>query len=434
MSLSYIRRAVCLPVIILSLFVWLSHAVADSTDDQAGTIAQHAAIVTQALESNLEIQAARASVEAVQARLIGASLPINNPELEMDAEHTDINTFAIGINQTLDWHDKQGIQEQVVQAELASAQAQLDALQLSKTTELLLALGGITTHTEITLLAKRRSEILERFTRLAEQRHRVGDIPLAEMQLARLSLAEAVMQHAGDGAELVQVKSDFFMLSGHSLKTPIQFPKQLPTSLPEITDEEALARQHPQVMAAHLSALAIRQMIQDEDRQRRADPTIGVRAGREDDDNLLGLNFTVPLQVRNDFRSRVDSARAEALKAEQEAQQVYRNIRARLQAARERYDLIVRAWSLWLSQGRSSLQQRIELLEAQWKAGEMNTTDYLLQVHQTLDTQIAGTRLHGDLWNAWIEWINISGVLDTWLNSTLEAVNGSSAIEMSNKS
>ena len=421
MSLSYFRRLAWLPVTTFCLFVCSTSSLAAMTSAQAQTLARHAAIVAQALTANPEIQAARASLEAIQARLGGAGLPLYNPELELEAERTDINTFSVGIRQTLDWHAKQDTQERLMRAELAAAQAQLAALQLRKTAALLQALGGIRLHQEIARLSRRRSEILERFTSLAEQRHRVGDIPQAEMELARLSLAEAVMQHASFGAELIQAQSDFFRLSGRSLQSPPPFPQALPASLPGNADAVALARQHPQVLAAHLTAQAMRQGVQAEDRQRRADPTIGLRAGQEDRDNLLALSLAMPLQVRNDFRSRVDSARAQALKAEQEALQVLRSVHARLQAARERYDLIARAWSLWSSQGRSSLQLRIELLEAQWQAGEMNTTDYLLQVRQTLDTQISGTRLQGDLWNAWIEWLSASGALATWLNSTTAA-------------
>ncbi len=57
------------------------------------------------------------------------------------------------------------------------------------------------------------------------------------------------------------------------------------------------------------------------------------------------------------------------------------------------------------------------LLETLWRAGEISTTDYLLQVQQALDTQIAGIELHGDFWNAWLAWMNHSASLDNWLNT-----------------
>ncbi len=383
-------------------------------------VQQLAAIVNHALESNPEIQAAKAAVGTAHARLTGAGLPLNNPELEMEAEHTDIGTYTLGISQTIDWYNKQDAMEQAMRAELNVAQAQVTALNLVKSAELLKAIGGIATHHEIATLSRRRTGILERFSQLAEKRHAAGDIPQVELELARLSLTEAVMLHAGTGSELIQVKSDYFSLSGQTLDDKIQLPDQLPASLSSTLNEETLVRNHPQVQVAQLMMQASRQHIHAVDQERKADPTFSLRAGREESENLLALTFSIPLQVRNDFQSSVNAAQAEALSAEQEAQQTYRNLLTRLRSARERYLLVADAWSLWVSHGRTSLHQRIDLLEALWQAGEMSTTDYLLQVQQTLDTQIAGVRLQGDLWSTWVDWLSASGTLDTWLSKALE--------------
>ncbi len=414
---------------ILTLTAWTPLALSKAKSSPDKDVQQLAAIVNRALETNPEIQAAQAAVDAAQARLIGAALPLNNPELELEAERTDISTYTLGIRQTIDWHDKQSAFEHAAQAELTSARSGVAALRLTKATELLDAIGRIAVHHEITTLSKRRTEILDRFAKLAKQRHAAGDISQAELGLARLSLAEAVMQHAGNGAELIQAKSDFFSISGQKLDGGIKFPDQLPATLPRAKDEEALAQNHPQVQAAHQMARAARQQIHAVDQERKADPTFGLAAGREDQENLVALSFSIPLQVRNNFRSNVDAAQAEALQVEQQALQTYRNLLARLQGAQERYQLIARAWFLWISEGRVSLRKHIGLLETLWKAGEINTTDYLYQVQQTLDTQIAGVELHGNLWGAWIEWLSASGTLNKWLNETTAVVHESTDYE-----
>jgi outer membrane protein, heavy metal efflux system len=417
MSFSICMRA-GLFACILTLSAWTPPALSKAKSPHNEGVQRLAAIVNRALATSPEIQAAQATVDAAQARLAGAGLPLNNPELELEAERTDISTYSLGISQAIDWHDKQSAFEQAAQAKLTSARAGVTALRLTKTTELLSTIGRIAVHHEVTTLSKRRTEILDRFAKLAKQRHAAGDISQAELGLARLSLAEAVMQHAGNGAELIRAKSDFFSVSGQKLDGGIKFPDQLPATLPRTQDEEALAQNHPQVQAAHQMALAARQQIHAVDQERKADPTFGLAAGREDRENLVALSFSIPLQVRNNFRSNVDAAQAEALQSEKEAQQTYQNVLARLKGAHEGYNLVARAWALWLSQGQASLQQRIKLLEAQWQAGEMSTTDYLLQIQQTLDTQIAGVELHGNLWNAWIEWLSTSGTLNKWLNKT----------------
>ncbi|WP_177420662.1 TolC family protein [endosymbiont of Lamellibrachia barhami] len=419
MSFSICRHA-GLFACLLTFTVWTPAANAKGQPPQDVEAQQLSAIVYHALESNPEIQAAKAAVNAAQARLAGAGLPLNNPELELEAERTDISTYTLGISQTIDWYNKQDAMEQAVQAELNVARTEVTALNLVKSAALLKAIGGIATHREITTLSRRRTGILERFSQLAEQRHAAGDIPQVELELARLSLAEAVMLHAGTGSELIQAKSDYFSLSGQTLNDNIRLPEQLPASLSSTLDEEALVRNHPQVQVALLMAQASRQQIHAVDQERKADPTFGLRAGREESENLLALTFSIPLQLRNNFQSSVNAAQAEALAAEQEARQTYRNLLIRLRSAREHYLLVANAWSLWVSHGRSSLHQHIDLLEALWQAGEMSTTDYLLQVQQTLDTQIAGVRLQGDLWSTWIDWLGASGTLNAWLNKTSE--------------
>ncbi|WP_456380183.1 TolC family protein [Thiolapillus sp.] len=416
------KFSICMRTGILATIVagsaWIAAAPAKATALPAD-VQKLAGIVNQSLLANPEILAAQSAVDAARARLDGAALPLNNPELEAEVERTDANTYQLGISQTIDWHDKRGALEQVAQAELQAALQQLAALQLAKSIELLDALGRISIQNSINDFSRRRTEILARFTRLAKQRHAAGDIPQAELVLARLSLAEATMQQARSQAELIQANSDFFSLSGQMLGEEIRLPESLPINLAAKTDLEAIARQHPQVQEALLAAQIAKRKINAADRERKADPTLGVSAGREGSGNLLALQFSIPLQIRNSYQSNVDAARAEALQAEKLAQQIYWNLRAQLQSAGQRHKVISTAWEQWLSQGRTSLQQHIKLLDTLWQSGEISTTDYLLQVQQTLDTQIAGVELHGDLWGTWLEWMSASASLNAWLNNNI---------------
>ena len=383
-----------------------------------GDIRTLKAVASQALESSPEIQAAQSAVASARARLGGAALPLNNPEFEAEAERTDVNTYQLGISQAIDWHDKRSAIEQVAQAQLQAAQQQLLFLRLSKATELLEALGRIATHSAIMQLSQRRSDILSRFTALAAKRHAAGDISQSELELARLSLAEADMQNARSQAALIQANSDFFSLSGHGLREDIILPESLSIDSLTASDQENIARQHPRVQLALLQARIAKQQIIAADRERKADPTLGISAGREDNNNLLALRFSMPLQIRNNYQSNVDVARHDALQAEQLAQQSFWELRARLRSAEQRYAVVSRAWEQWLTQGRGSLRKRVQLLETLWRAGELSTTDYLLQIQQTLDTQTAGIELQGDLWNAWLDWMNHSATLSHWLKKS----------------
>lgn len=396
--------------------LWIpgAHASPDS-----GKTVSLAALVNRSLQANPDVLAAQSAVDAAKARLGGTALPLHNPALEAEVESAGANTYQLGISQTIDWHDKRSAFEQLAQTEYQAVRQQLAALKLAKSTELLDAIGRIASQTGIKDLSQRRTQIMTRFANLAKQRHAAGDIPQAELELARLSLAESKMQLAGNQAELIQAHGDFFSLSGQMLTEKISLPANLKLHLVAAEDIESIARQHPEVQAALLQAQKARQNIRATDLDRKADPTLGISAGRDDKDNLIAFRFSLPLQVRNSFQSQVEVARAEALQLEQLAQQAFWNVRARLNSAEQRYKLVSSAWAQWTEKGRSSLNSRIALLETLWKSGEISTTDYLLQIQQTLDTQIAGIELHGDLWNAWLAWMSASAQLDTWLNKAL---------------
>ncbi len=384
----------------------------------AGNVADLGPFINQILDENPEIQAAQAAVDAAQARTQGAGLPIYNPELQLEGERTEsVDNYGIGLSQTFDLHDKRGMRERAAQAKLEAARSALNALRQAKAVELLDAMVRILNNKEITSLARQRFQLLERFQTLAEQRQSAGDIPLIEVELARMAVAEAAMTHAQAGAKLVEAKGDFFALAGELPPEWFHLPPTLPSSLPNARKSEQLASAHPNVRQAHLLAQAARMQINATDRNRKADPTLGLMAGRQDKENSLILSFSMPLQIRNNFHSSVTAARSEALQAEQKAQQVYRTTLAQLRTARDHYTLISQAWQVWVSRGQSSLKQQSQLLEQLWQAAELGTTDYLIQLQQTLNTRIAGARLHGALWHAWIKWQAATGQVFEWIGN-----------------
>ena len=382
-----------------------------------GAIDRLARLVDAALADNPDLAAAQAAVDAASARLDGAGRPLNNPELALESERSDITTVTLGLAQTLDWHDKRGAREQLARTELARAQAALALLRYEKSRNLLDALGRVATLREVVTLSQQRLEAMQRFADLADKRHRAGDISRSERELARLSLSEAVIEHARNEAELAQAEGDYRAIAMKPLPTQLALPDaigELPTAR---AGEQSLAS-HPRLKPVLLAARLARERIEATDRDRRADPTLGVTAGREDDNGLIGLSLALPLHLRNRFDADVSAARAEALQARQQADQIRRALTAERLTAATRHRLMAAAWQRWRDEGARSLEERIALLEKLWQAGEIDTTDYLLQLRQTLDTRIAGARLRGDLWDAWIAWLDAAGSLTDWLHAS----------------
>ena len=408
------RAGIFACLITLSLSTSASFAQ-QSTGKEEG-FEQFTAILNKMLQSNPEILAAQAAVVAATHGLKGAELPLNNPEIGIESERTDTNYFAFSYSQTIDWHDKQKGRQRVAQSELSSALAELESLRLALGSELLETMGKVASNEQITALSKQRTVILNRFVQLAEKRFSAGDISKSEQELANLSLSEAIMQHAGNAAALIQSRGDYSRLTGEEPDARLTFPNQLPTQLPNTASDTTLIEQHPDFRVAWQLAQVARLQIRNTGLERKVDPVFTVTGGRDADETLIGVSLAIPLTFRNNFSSSVDIARAQSLQAEQQMQQVKRTLSARIKNARERYMLVSGAWSQWLTRGNISLQQRIEILEVQWQSGEISTSDYLLQVQQTLDTRITSAELHGNQWSAWVDWLSGSGTLSDWFN------------------
>ncbi|MBZ0070141.1 MAG: TolC family protein [Gammaproteobacteria bacterium] len=381
-------------------------------------------LIGETLDQNPGVQAARAAVEAAEARVRGADQPLYNPELGLDAEQAETRTGTLGLSQAIDWADKRGARTEVAGAELDRVRAEYAAVRQQLAGELLGALGRYHTAADLQDLAQQRLELMQRFLDLAEKRRQAGDLNQVELDLARLAHTQATLQLSQTASDLAEAEQGLAAITGEPRREWPLLPADLPAL--QTVDADALLRNLPALRVEQGRVSAARSTVTLRNRERRADPTIGVRAGQErtfrngndDDYGAVGLTLSIPLYVRNSFRAEVQAAGAELTQAEQSLQDNYRRARAQLLSAADRYRLSRGAWQAWLQTGQASLGSQVELLERIWRAGEMSTADYLVQLNQTLDTRSDALDVQGRLWTAWADWLVASGQADTWLGQS----------------
>ena len=73
------------------------------------------------------------------------------------------------------------------------------------------------------------------------------------------------------------------------------------------------------------------------------------------------------------------------------------------------------AWQEWQALGQENLRQKTDELRRLWGAGELSTTEFLIQMGQTIDIRDSALELRLALWQSWFEWQATSGQLDQWL-------------------
>ena len=183
----------------------------------------------------------------------------------------------------------------------------------------------------------------------------------------------------------------------------------------------------PEWTVAQSTSAAARALVTVAERDRVADPTLSLRAGSIEladgaRDNLYGVSITVPLFVRNSFRAELAAAKAEARAATADLERTRYELQARADRSSTTYKAVREAWRQWQQGTGTNADARADLLERLWRAGEMSTSDYLLQLKQTVDTALAGAELEGRLWTSFTEYLTATGRLEQWLG--LAAANG----------
>ncbi len=416
------NRRVNMPLgIALLCAVWiLSIPLSVSASDEATPASEVSApqaltsFANRILQAHPRVQAAQAQLDAAVARERGAGRALYNPELDAEYEDGEVRTRSVGINQTIDLSGKRGARERAASFEVQSATESLGLVRQGVLAELFSALGMVDVAAEQLRIADERKALIERLRMLADERRQAGDLSQIELELARLAYAEAALLRSQAAAQQVTAQQALARVAGGDLPA---YPP-LPIAYASVSLNEpavdAFLTNLPSVRAAQARVAAAKAVVDLRRRERRPDPTVGLYAGREGDDDLIGIRFSIPLPVRNSFRAEVDAASADLEALDQSVANDYRQLRAELIAAHQRYELARTAWDEWQRMGAGSLTSQTEMLERLWRAGELNTTDYLVQLQQTLDTRVAASEQRGVVWEAWIAWLAVSGQVDTW--------------------
>ena len=360
------------------------------------------------------IQGALASLEAAQARAEGADKPLHNPVLDLDAEQTAVNTTSLGLSQTIDWSNKRGAFKRIAEQQVLEAEAMLREIRQRTAAETLDALVRYSTAREMQALAQRSSQLMKAFVDAIKQRRAAGEVAALDVTLAQVAYSEALMELAASESRLAEAEAALQAVTGLTAVSWPQLPEEL-IPVPKHADPSQLESLLPQLAVQRSRMEAAKARTGLARKRGKIDPTIGIRAGREDSDKLLGLNIAIPLFVRNNYVAGVRAASQDAFAEEQTYRDVLRRAGARLNGALGRFNSTSRAWRVWRAGGQQALQEQMSLLERMWQAGELTATDFLIQAKQNIDTQATATTLLNEVWQSAIAWLTASGRIEQWL-------------------
>lgn len=391
--------------------LWAGSVAAQPATNPA--LSQYLGAIT---ETHPALQESAARLRAAQAQAEAFSKPVYNPDLVLEGEDAAERAYAIGIDQTLDFSGRRKARTRQGQAELDAARYEYALARSAVLANALRGLAAYNTQRSLTALSDQRLQVMERFANVVDRQRQAGETGLLDWQLAQQALAEAVAQQSNILAQASE--------SEEALQQASRMPLPQAPALPALPQPEILAMdtgqrvdQHPSVRLAVAEEQTRSAAVGIAESERGIDPSIGLRAGREEgaeNANLFALELSIPLFVRNNLRAEVLQAMEEQSAAQAQAQNVRESTAIVLQAAAQRYRNRYTAWQRWQTLSEAGAQS-LEALDKVWQVGEINTTDYLVQLKQRLDTQAAGLELQAAVWESWVDWLDAAHAWDDWL-------------------
>ncbi|MDY1549443.1 TolC family protein [Luteibacter sahnii] len=366
------------------------------------------------------IQAADARLRAAQERAKAAGRPVYTPSVQLDGENADVDRRTVGASLTLDVFDKRDARVTESDAEVRAREAASMLERRDVALEWLKAWSTTALARRQSALGRRRVALMRQFDRLAEQRFNVGDISRPERDLAGLALGEAQVQQSTLDAQELAARSALATLGGNPDGPLPELPRALPPMAGAVSPVPTIER--PERRQAKAEQDRADAAVTVADRNRRPDPTLSLTGGQVRSgprtDRVIGISVSIPIPNLASGRDQVSAARADADAAF-----------ASLRAAELRSDAVfkqtgmtyeaMRAASAGFRQGRAgAFDERADLLDRLWRSGEISTSDYLVQLKQSLDTALSGIALESQTWQAWFDFLAASGRLTEWVDGT----------------
>ncbi|WP_290536616.1 MULTISPECIES: TolC family protein [Alcanivorax] len=343
--------------------------------------------------------------------------PLYNPALNISYEDSADTTKTVGLSQTLDWSGKARARRDAVSVRDTLAQLRADKARANLLADSLNALVAFDAARARLAATRQQEQQLSALSDLIRRREQAGDLGQVDAQLAWLSLAQT--QQA-----LADAESD--ATAAATQLRQVLASEQPGQSLPSArhwqgvavsTDASQRLPASFDLRLAQLQLALAEQGAAVASRQRRADPTLGFSVGKEGDDNLWGVDISLPLKLFNTGEAGYQAALADSDARRALLEKTRADIAARLDGALRNYQQRRERWQTWQQLTGDTLGRSDALLERVWQQGELTTQNYLQALNQSLDTRLSGIALRQAMQQAWVQWLQESAQLNDWLNS-----------------
>ncbi len=349
--------------------------------------------LTSQIQQHPDVVAAREQWQGSNASADAVEQPIYNPVLISDLEHHgNQDNYRIGVQQTLDWWDKHDARQRQAEHLRSAALAWYQQLVLNKTAEALAALVEWQAANQTVAIAQAQQRQLGTLLDLVDKRQQAGDLGSIDAELTFLSLSQQLAQVAQVDASLQRAEARVRELLTDWTPKHGGIPEDFWPSIPDTRTDHEL-QTHPSVAGTYARWQSLKEDAEGIRRAAKADPTVGLNVGQDGDDTMVGLTFSIPLHVRNNFSAEARAAERMALEAKARFQATHRKQRFDWQAAYAAWQRFDQQYRRWQALVQDRIKKSADLLEKQWHSGDLSTTEYLQVLNQRAQSLRSGIEL-----------------------------------------
>jgi cobalt-zinc-cadmium efflux system outer membrane protein len=367
---------------------------------------------------NPHVQAAEAELLAARARTRAAAQPVYNPSLSLEGENADVDRRTASASLALDLSGKRRARVQEGDAAVHASEAALVLRRRDMAVQWLKGWVSLMLAHRQSALGAERVALMARFDRLALDRLRVGDISAPERDLAALALAEARIEQATIEGQEAAAMGALSAIEGQDGPPLPGLSDALPPAPDSIVPLGVSER--PELRQASAEQARLDAGVNVARRARIPDPTVSLTGGRvrsgTRSDAVIGISLSLPLPVLNTGRAEIAAAQADADAAWANRRAAAWQSEAGLRQSATTYRSLRATADALRKAGTDTPGARAALLERLWQAGELDTSDYLVQLKQSLDTTLSVISLESQAWQAWFDYLAAAGRLPEWID------------------
>lgn len=367
--------------------------------------------VDSVVAENPEARAATEREAQAFATADAMGAPLYNPEIEggfeqFKRDERRPSKYDFGVSLTVDVSGKQSARgrQGSGQAEAAAADAQLARLDVGK--RLLNAIAAVAAGRERLINAQQQREAAREFSTVASKSFRAGDVGKPDTDIALLSELDAESEYRAAEADAFTAEAELRQLCGCDVASVPDLPHSPPAPAElQPQETERYVDSSLQLLAARGRVNAAQGEFDLASRNRIPDPTISMGVGEDGGEQLYRLTLSIPIPVLNTGEAEARAANRGLAASQLDLSAARREAEARLRSTYSRYVTAFANLQNWRARGADAVAARFEQLRRLLRAGDLQTTDYLVQLRETLVAAARGIEAEKSAWAAYADWL-----------------------------